>query len=234
MLHLLMVNAELNESMTQILQIFPEGVIIQSNEIDESAQWKTIFANDAFKDVLFNSIDRIPAINMQNVDHQTVEFLNNPQLLVKIIPEDNKVEDEEQISIQDLLSRQVRNLPKVQTDLGYISQMIERADENEINTKFEDLDTKYYTIKTMEVTWKNNIKSFMHLFADTTNVIKLEKERTHNKCQKVMFASVSHEFRTPLNAFSNSLFLIDNKLSIIRNNTRPILGGNDEVIKSYE
>ena len=37
---------------------------------------------------------------------------------------------------------------------------------------------------------------------------KLEEEKAKYSCQKVMFASVSHEFRTPLNAFDNSLNLI--------------------------
>ena len=38
---------------------------------------------------------------------------------------------------------------------------------------------------------------------------KLEEIRAKNKCQQIMMASVSHEFRTPLNAFSNSLNLIE-------------------------
>jgi len=63
-------------------------------------------------------------------------------------------------------------------------------------------------MKTMKVTWDNDPNALMHIFIDSTNVRKLEEERAKNHCQKIMFASVSHEFRTPLNSFENSLDLI--------------------------
>jgi signal transduction histidine kinase len=52
----------------------------------------------------------------------------------------------------------------------------------------------------------------MHIFVDITNVKKLEEEKAKIKCQNIMLASVSHEFRTPLNAFGNSLQLIKLKV----------------------
>jgi signal transduction histidine kinase len=60
----------------------------------------------------------------------------------------------------------------------------------------------------MKVTWEKNPSSFMHLLVDTTDVRVLEEEKAKVKCQNIMLASVSHEFRTPLNAFDNSLQLI--------------------------
>ena len=48
----------------------------------------------------------------------------------------------------------------------------------------------------------------MHIFVDTTSIKKLEEEKAKSSCQNIMLASVSHEFRTPLNAFDNSLQLI--------------------------
>jgi len=44
----------------------------------------------------------------------------------------------------------------------------------------------------------------MHVFIDTSAFIKLEEANNNIKCQKIMFASVSHEFRTPLNSIINS------------------------------
>jgi len=53
----------------------------------------------------------------------------------------------------------------------------------------------------------------MHVFIDNTSVIRLEEiknqikldEANNNlRLQKIMFASASHEFRTPLNAIINS------------------------------
>ena len=48
----------------------------------------------------------------------------------------------------------------------------------------------------------------MHVFANITQVKKLEEERANREYQHMMFASLSHELRTPLNAFYNSLYLI--------------------------
>lgn len=43
---------------------------------------------------------------------------------------------------------------------------------------------------------------------DTTTIKNLENEKATNKCLHSMFSSVSHEFRTPINALSNSIELI--------------------------
>eukprot|EP00344_Euplotes_crassus_P005211 CAMPEP_0197002316 /NCGR_PEP_ID=MMETSP1380-20130617/6834_1 /TAXON_ID=5936 /ORGANISM="Euplotes crassus, Strain CT5" /LENGTH=191 /DNA_ID=CAMNT_0042420385 /DNA_START=1 /DNA_END=573 /DNA_ORIENTATION=- len=44
----------------------------------------------------------------------------------------------------------------------------------------------------------------MHVFIDTTDIIKLEQAKNRIKMQEIMFASASHEFRTPLNAIIHS------------------------------
>jgi two-component system, sensor histidine kinase len=75
----------------------------------------------------------------------------------------------------------------------------------------------------MKVTWEKNPVSFMHLLVDTTDVRVLEEEKAKVKCQNIMLASVSHEFRTPLNAFDNSLQLIklkvDEMMTIVKSIT---------------
>lgn len=59
----------------------------------------------------------------------------------------------------------------------------------------------------------------MHIFVDTTNIKNLEEEKAKLKCQNIMLASVSHEFRTPLNAFDNSLQLIKLKVQELKSLT---------------
>ena len=49
----------------------------------------------------------------------------------------------------------------------------------------------------------------MHVFINTTHFKKLEKAKATNECLRVMFSSISHEFRTPINAFSNALSLLE-------------------------
>jgi signal transduction histidine kinase len=66
---------------------------------------------------------------------------------------------------------------------------------------------RIFNIKSIHVLWEGQ-PSFMHVFIDTTDILKLEEATNNIKCQKIMFASVSHEFRTPLNAISNSYSFI--------------------------
>ena len=73
----------------------------------------------------------------------------------------------------------------------------------------ETVKSKYYNIKTLKVKWKNNQDSFIHVFINTTAVKKFEKEKARNECLQLMFSSVSHEFRTPINAFMNSIQFLE-------------------------
>lgn len=82
------------------------------------------------------------------------------------------------------------------------------------NKSFKDDDTfddssNFFSVKSIRVLWEDNRESFMHTFINTTQVRKLEEERAKSKWHHLMLASVSHEFRTPINAFVNSLNLID-------------------------
>jgi len=56
----------------------------------------------------------------------------------------------------------------------------------------------------------------MHVFIDITDIQKLEEANNNIRCQKIMFASVSHEFRTPLNAIMHSYSFIDDQLQSIK------------------
>lgn len=79
----------------------------------------------------------------------------------------------------------------------------------------DEFDRINYNVKTMKVTWDNQIDACMSIFIDTTSIKKLEEEKAKNSCQKFMFASISHELRTPLNAFENSLHLIQLKIDLV-------------------
>ena len=70
-------------------------------------------------------------------------------------------------------------------------------------------------MKTLKINWEGNPNSFMHVLIDTTNVAQLEEAKNNIKCQKIMFASASHEFRTPLNAIVNSFGFIKNTHKIM-------------------
>jgi signal transduction histidine kinase len=61
----------------------------------------------------------------------------------------------------------------------------------------------------MMVDWEGK-PSIMHVFINTTELHQLEEAKNRIRCQKIMFASASHEFRTPLNSIMNSFDFIAN------------------------
>jgi signal transduction histidine kinase len=81
--------------------------------------------------------------------------------------------------------------------------------QNVSETSDQVSDLNSYTVKTIKVNWEENKNAYLHVFINTTSISKLEEEKAKNKCMQIMFSSVSHEFRTPLNAFTNSLALIE-------------------------
>ena len=98
------------------------------------------------------------------------------------------------------------------------SQMVEIKEELDISEESKEFDRNInqtnnqncilsFNIKTVRVKW-DNMDSFMHVFENTTQIKKLEEERASRECQQIMLASLSHDMRTPLNTFTNSLQLI--------------------------
>ena len=97
--------------------------------------------------------------------------------------------------------------------INQIIELKEEVDFEEESKEFirrvenhHDMISNYW-VKSLKVIWKNKI-SFVHMFVNTTQVKKLEEIRANKECQQLMFASLSHDMRTTLNAFINSLQLI--------------------------
>ena len=65
-------------------------------------------------------------------------------------------------------------------------------DHNDHNEDNEDNEVRQsFNIKTLKVNWEGNKNSFMHVFIDTTDIVKLEEANNNIRCQKIMFASES-------------------------------------------
>ena len=74
----------------------------------------------------------------------------------------------------------------------------------------------------------------MHVLIDTTNITQLEEAKNNIKCQQIMFASASHEFRTPLNAILNIFDLIKNTQQAFIDKIKKLSQNNYEVTKVVE
>jgi len=80
----------------------------------------------------------------------------------------------------------------------------------------------------------------MHVFIDTTSMSKLEEANNNIRCQKIMFTSVSHEFRTPLNGIINFYSLIEHRFKVLEQqmlqdipDCKQILSRHSQPIKKF-
>ena len=195
-------NEDLIHTVRTILQLFPEGVIIRS--IDPvTRQTISRFANDVAWKIILNE----------------AEEEETGKTIVKVI----KTEENEQnspvnrvASLDEFLCHQELHIMERGDFKHYIKAMIEinRSSHNREEIFGKDDETfeessNYFNVKSIKVMWENNKESFMHAFINTTQIRKLEEERAKSKWHHLILASVSHEFRTPINAFVNALNLID-------------------------
>ncbi|CAI2358874.1 unnamed protein product [Moneuplotes crassus] len=196
-LHLIKENKDLTETIQRILQTFPEGVIIQ--QFDKENKLLPKFVNNNTREHILNTDPTGSVIDLYD---STVR--------VQLLDRDS---NSSKIPISKLLEQhcaKAEETKQLKASVNFMVALYERSLRINRFDSQENLegDVKYYTIKTMKVRWNKNSESYMHIFIDSTHITKLEEERAKSACQKVMFASASHEFRTPLNAFENSLKLI--------------------------
>ena len=206
MLRLLNENKQLIETIQAILQMFPEGVLIQSQDKD-SNESKLKFANIVAKIQILMNFD-------------CDENLENFEDTDSIFKLENNEPNQELESLTQILNHQNDKLQldnEENKEKVTCSSMVKMVRPNDwLMEKSNDLavdeDISYYNLKSIKVSWGNNKNSFMHIFVDMTSIKKLEKEKAKISWQNIMLASVSHEFRTPMNAFDNSLQLIKMKV----------------------
>ena len=117
---------------------------------------------------------------------------------------------QQEVEVQNILN----NHKIVERLVQIKSNFCDRNLDDDLST--DSTQFSMFHVKTIEVCWENNSSSYLHVFINTDEIRKLERVRATNRCQQAMFASVSHEFRTPLNAFMNSLELIDMQMNEVK------------------
>ena len=186
--------------MKKILHIFPHGVIITNGGKTNLAE-ERCFTNREFDRHIWKIRNKLEELGK-----------------IEITLSDEKVNDElekNKYSLHFLLQEHELKVKKtkgmIETDIE-IEKRREFEDEKQSGSDVETSKQTFH-VKSLNVEWEGS-SSFMHVFIETTNIVKLEKAKNNIKCQKIMFASASHEFRTPLNAIMNSYQFIDNSFNI--------------------
>ena len=195
-------NKELIKTIQTILQVFPEGVMIRSFD-QKTKEIILKFANDIARKLIWDNQE---------------DYQNND---IKITLIDSNMDTSESVesTMKNFLENQenmlLNGVNREQVILEQLVEVKSRINDAEANPDISDFKL-WYTVKSIVVNWENNKSSIMHVFIDTSEVRRLERIKAANKCQQVMFACISHEFRTPLNAFINSLQLIEMTMDEMR------------------
>ena len=185
---------KLIEEQKRILTIFPHGVIIRSwNNLSDG---KTIFSNQEFDAQIVKIRNKFREFDDVKVQCAVSDIDDSKFIETTLL----KFLQSHQHQLEDC---EIVQQSKVSIWCKDSSQSWRMLDDNS-----EDNSTqKIFSVKSMKVAW-DDIQCFMHVFIDTTDLIKLEEARNNIRWQKIMFTNASHEFRTPLNAISNSFQII--------------------------
>lgn len=187
---LLFRNENLLNEIKRLMRVFPEAVVIQSTA--EENKGDIIFKNQEFESSISDMSTKLEELSSLCV---SIETDNSSRSMCT--------------NLLDLLKRQ-EVLLKGQTVVEKHKVKIHCKTGEDSNLDEFKIDegpgtiTKIYNIKSLKVDWADTKDAIMHVFIDTTYLYKLEEANTNIRCQKIMFASASHEFRTPLNAIINS------------------------------
>lgn len=207
--------------MHKVLEVFPCGVMINSYKnglVDE----KINFTNIEFIKQIKKLDNRIEELD--SIDVEFEQFTGNSlskvscDLHTYLRSIHSKLRDN-QIFEQNNVSAKI----KIE-ELNHGEENIDEVGEKERQYIF--------SIKIMKVEWEGR-KCFLNVFSDNTSILKLEKAKTSIKQQKTMFASASHEFRTPLNAIINSFGFIERSIETLSNDVKNQIASQSPQIMKF-
>ena len=198
-------NSELIKTIKKILEVFPEGIVIQS--LDKRSQELVVqFANEAAtKNVIsYDGAQGCP-IDSSKLDYEIKDENDSGNL---------NLEQEDSASLSTIclskfLAQQVEVVQSNDKEVSVPVEFISKDSDKDSTT------SKFYIVKTLKVKWIQSRDSFIHVFVNATTIKKFEKEKARNEWLQLMFSSVSHEFRTPINAFMNSIQFLESNYHLM-------------------
>ncbi|CAI2383955.1 unnamed protein product [Moneuplotes crassus] len=197
-------NKKLIREMKKVLQILPLGVVIWPSQA--SGKW---FTNHEFNKKfakIRQDLDELDDIDVSFVDNSDAAkaYKDIPSNLASLLRAQQQALDNKDAMSDTDATIQCSKLS---------ANMLNNGDDAES-------EQRTCNVKTLMVEWEG-ATSYMHVFIDNTGVIKLEEAKNNIKCQKIMFASASHEFRNPLNSITNSIDIVFDAFKVINEVAQP-------------
>jgi len=178
-------NQKLINEMKRLLQVFPESIIIRANGTG-TKRIKKYYANRHFTTRICDIKEEIKNIDKieWNIDtpksgsDESESFKTYLHAFLK--QQEDKIKDKKFVEWK---SMQMKCSDKVYREWTGLDSDI--SIESNI---------RHFQVKTLQIRWEGDTSAFLHVFVDITDIKKLEEATNNIKCQKIMFASVSHEF----------------------------------------
>jgi len=204
-IELVHMNERLIEMIRHILKVLPESVLIQSFDAD-AQDFIVSFLNNSASTVL---VKYEQPIGKPLFDEKLDFIVQDVKLDKQIEHFQSQGNELRQMMLSSLLDKHQQALSDHCDQVMSIVETRTLDPSTDSNTDGENKDTRFYELKSQHINYYPFERSFMHVFVDVTDTKKYEQQRTVNELLHLMFSSVSHEFRTPLNAFTNSLFMLE-------------------------
>lgn len=104
--------------------------------------------------------------------------------------------------VSDILLNASKETSFIRRDQSSMNFMVDTAKHYEVKTKLIKFKNDYIQRD------KSDYDIYLHIFIDKTMDQKLKTEKLMREYQRLMLASVAHEFRNPLNSIMGNLDLI--------------------------
>ena len=185
---------KLIKTIKHILEVFPEAVLIQSLD-DKTKQFVLKFINHTANK---NLVDYESPLDRPIDDNLIKVVVKNVQTSSQSDETSSQGCVADNVTLSSLLDYHQSMLDdKLKEVVSAIEVSSGQAGGHDENTHF--------SLKSVKVNWQDFVTSYMHVFINMTHAKKYENEKLTNEVLQMTFSSVSHEFRTPLNAFTNAI-----------------------------
>jgi len=167
LLNFILENKTLVQTIKHILEVFPEGIIIQAPE-ESSNLYEIKYTNEVAKKTLISSC--LPR-NLQGGKIDKMFRMCD-------------IETDHQSHIEDILETNSITLEQtllIQREKCFESRQDVHSQVELVQDRIESPNNTCFGLKTVEISWDSSDRAFLHIFVDTTVTKRLEKERATNK-----------------------------------------------------